>query len=256
MYIKPVSIFALSALVITLSACGGGGGSADDDAGGGSGTGGGGGGSGTGGGGGGGPVDPPPPVSALFIASDAERSYYENTLRPDATAAGPASVAGGTTPFGTLPATGSISYAGYMDISVGDATASANVTAPTNLTLQLGSGLFDGSATGFMGVAMDETLVQRVVNYAGTIAISGGGISRGVYGNTAVTFNIDGTLDSGLNVFGIDGTLVGSLYDTGGAGLRVRGTNTGLDGSMMTTVDGNPGVVGVATVSARSVPQN
>ncbi|SFS20274.1 hypothetical protein [Yoonia litorea] len=192
------------------------------------------------------------PASALFLATSEERQFYETTFQSDVTAMGPASVAGGQTAHDNLPAIGTLTYAGYMELLVGDGIASANVAAPATLVLKLEDLSIDGSATGFMGVTADENLIQQVVNYDGTILITNGSISEGLWGNAAVKLDIDGALDSGLNVFTVDGTLVGSLYGANAEGLRVRGTNTGLDGSMITTVDGNTGIIGVGTISALS----
>ena len=195
-----------------------------------------------------------PPVSTLFIATEAEALWYENSLRPDSKAMGPLSVAGGATSLTSLPATGQITYQGYIEILAGDGTTGANVVSPIDLSLNLAGGAMSGTADNFMGITADENLIQRTVSYQGAIVVSGGSLSSGTGGIAAVGFDIDGTLDSGLDSFGIDGSLVGGLYGADGTGLRARATSTGLDGSMVTTVNGNPGVLGVATVSAVSQP--
>lgn len=253
MFDKPLQGISFLLLCLVLGGCGGTVPQAGSDGSGGGDTGGGGGsGDGGGGGGGGGGVTPPP--SALFIATEAERLTYQTVFQPAVAAMGPASVAGGATPFANLPTSGILTYQGYLELAIGNANASANVAAPATLDLVLSNMSISGSASGFMGSTMDENLVQQVVNYAGTVTISSGIVTAGGSGNAALSLDIDGSIDSGLNVFTVDGTLVGGLYGANGEGLRARGTNTGLDGSMVTTVDGNPGIIGVGTISALLLP--
>ncbi len=156
--------------------------------------------------------------------------------------------------YADMPDMGSMSYAGYLELLVASAAASANVAGNATMTLSLSDLSITGSAQNFMGTAIDENLEERLVNYAGTILISNGQVKAGGSGQAVVTLDIDGTLDSGLHLFGIDGTLVGGLYGTGGEGMRARGSSTGLDGSMVTTVDGAPGVMGIGTLSALLTP--
>ena len=242
-------LFATVSLIL-VAACTAPSGPATDPGGGGSGVGGGGSGSGGGGGSGDG-GDPPPPPSDLFIMSEAERLTYDTTFRPAVVAMRTDAVQGGQYMlFADLPAGGTYTYAGYMELMVALGTAGANVAGPATLTLVLSDLSLTGSATGFQGVALDENLVEQAVNYAGTILISNGHVTSGGANNAGVRLDVDGTLDSGLHLFGIDGTLVGSLYGTDGAGLRVRGTNTSIDGSMVTTVDGAPGQIGSGMISA------
>jgi len=203
------------------------------------------------GGGGGGSVDPPPIPTALYVASPTEQTHYEDTFRPALMATGPASVMGGVTTFvSDLPSTGSMDYAGYLELVIASGTASANVAGDATMTLTLSNLSIAGTARNFMGSAIDENLEERLVNYAGEMVISNGQITPGAAGEALVTLDIDGTLESGLHAFGVDGTLVGGLYGSGGEGLRARASSSGLDGSMVTTVDGAPGVVGVGTLSA------
>ncbi len=245
-----VRILALAIFVASLSACGAASTTGTTDSGG-EDNGGNGGGDGGGSGGDGGDGGGPPP-SALFVATPEERTAYLDTIRPAVAAMGPASVQGGvTTNFAALPPPlGTMTYAGYLEILTGTATIGANVAGSATLTLTLSDLSMTGSATDFVGITKDENLVDQVVNYSGTIAITNGSVTEGPAGNSVVTLDIDGELDSGLNVFDIDGTLVGGLYGAGGEGLRARGTNTGLDGSMVTTVDGAPSLYGVGTISA------
>ena len=237
------------AVVLLLAACTGGPTADPDPRGGGGGDTGGGGGGDHGGGGGG--VDPPPPVTALFVASDAERLTYETVFAPAVIAMARDSVMGGiTTDFPALPTTGSMTYAGYLEIVVGSSVAYANVAAPATLTLTLQDLGITGEATGFMGSALDENLEEQLVNYAGTILIYGGHVREGAFGNAAVTLDIDGTLDSGLHLFSVDGTLIGSLYGLDGEGLRARASTTSIDGSFAAKVDGTAALIGSGTLSA------
>lgn len=238
------------AIVLLLAACAGGPTADPDPRGGGGGDTGGGGGGDTGGGGGGG-GDPPPPVTALFVASDAERLTYETVFAPAVSATARDSVIGGiTTDFPALPTTGSMTYAGYLEIVVGSSVAYANVAAPATVTLTLLDLGITGEATGFMGSALDENLEEQLVNYAGTILISGGNVSEGTFGNAAVMLDIDGTLDSGLHLFSVDGTLTGGLYGVDGEGLRARASTTSIDGSFAAKVDGTAALIGSGTLSA------
>jgi len=214
-----------------------------------------GGGASGGGGGGGVGVTPPPFTSELFIATDLERQNYDTIFLPAVSNMATASVAGGVrAPFDDLPGTGSMTYDGFMELVIGSSVASANVAGPSTMTLTLSDMAITGSATGFMGTAIDENLEERLVNYAGTIMISNGQVHDNGAGDAGVSLDIDGSLDSGLHVFGVDGTLVGYLYGTDAEGMRARGSNTGIDGSMATTVDGLPGLIGVGTVSATAQP--
>ena len=210
-------------------------------------------GSGRGGGDGGG--DPPPSLTALFVASDAERMAYDSTFLPAVIATASNSVMRGvTTDFSTLPTTGSMTYAGFLEIVVGSSVAYANVAAPASITLTLLDNGIIGEATGFMGSALDENLEERLVNYAGTILITGGQVSDGPLGNAAVSLDIDGSIDSGLHVFNVDGTLIGSLYGLNGEGLRARASTTSIDGDFSATVDGTPALIGSGTLSALVSP--
>ena len=242
--------FPIALLVSALLALSGCGGSPTPDPGG---SGGGGGGSGGGGGGGGG--EPPPTVTALYVASAEEAETYNTSFRPAVISLATDPMwSGSRMAFANLPDSGSMDYAGFLELVISSATASANVAAPATLTLTLDDLALSGAASGFMGAAFDENLEERLVNYAGTILISNGRVSAGTGGFAAVTLDIDGSLDSGLHIFGVDGTLVGFLYGAEGYGLRARGTSSGLSGSMVTTVDGTPGLLGVGTLSMQVQP--
>ena len=244
--------FAAAWAVILIAACsspapsvidtggGGGGSTGGEDPGGGGGTGGG---------------DPPPPTTALFVATAAEKLDYQTLFKPAVTAmVSSAVVDGNPTMLSILPSGGSVDYLGFIELLIGGSAASANVAAPITLSLGFDSLAMTGSATGFMGTAIDENLEEQLVNYAGTIQISDGLVSVGTGGTAAVSLDVDGSLDSGLHVFGVDGTLVGYLFGPAGEGLRVRGSNTSIDGSMVTTIDGAAGLIGVGTISAMAAP--
>lgn len=202
-------------------------------------------------GGGGGGVVPPPPLTALYVASDAERLTYETVFAPAVSAMARNPVLDGiTTDFAALPTTGSMTYAGYLEIVVGSSIAYANVAAPATLTLSFLDLGITGEATGFMGSALSENLEEKLVNYAGTILISGGQVSENPSGKAAVILDIDGALDSGLHIFSVDGTLTGSLYGLDGEGLRARASTTSIDGSFAAKVDGTAALIGSGTLSA------
>src|SRR6056297_1953984 len=81
--------------------------------------------------GGGGPTPTP---TALYVATPTEQTHYDDTFMPAVLATGPASVMGGvTTVFIALPDTGSVNYAGYLELVVASNTASANVAGDANM---------------------------------------------------------------------------------------------------------------------------
>ena len=202
-------------------------------------------------GGDGGDTDPPAPVTALYVATVEDELYYDTTFWPAVTAMRSAAVQDGIrTPMNDLPTSGQLNYAGYMELLIGSTVASANVAGTTALTLTLGNGAIIGSATGFMGPAIDENDIERLVNYDGTILITNGLVTANGSGEAALSVDVDGSLDSGLHVFGVDGTFVGFLYGPGAEGLQARASNTSGDGSMVATVDGGAAQIGVGTISA------
>ncbi|MDX8354586.1 hypothetical protein SLH47_19640 [Cognatiyoonia sp. IB215182] len=227
-----------------MAACGGGGGggtSSGDDGSGGD----------TGGGGGGTP-DPIPVVSPLNIVSEAERTAYYDTFLPDFSAVNAAATTGLPTAFDAAAVSGTVTYDGYMQLIMGNATVAANVIGDATLEVRFDGGPVTGSATGFLGVAPDEAMVRQVVAYEGTIDIFGGGVVEGDDGSTDITFEVDGQLDNGVNTFAVEGDLIGGFYGDGAEGLYAIGSNTGVHGTMTTEIDGlsGPGNVGIGTLSA------
>lgn len=231
-------------LICVVAACGGGGGNPASDTGGA--------GDDPGDGGTGGTVDPPPIISPLNIVSEPERIAYYNTRLPDFAAVNDAATTGLPTAFDAAAVTGSVTYDGYMQLIMGNANVAANVTGDATLEVRFDGGPVTGSATGFLGVTPDEAMVRQVVAYEGTIDIFGGGTSEGSDGSTDITFEVDGTLDNGVNTFAVDGNLIGGFYGDGAEGLYAIGSNTGVHGAMTTRIDGvaGPGNVGIGTLSA------
>jgi hypothetical protein len=63
--------------------------------------------------------------------------------------------------------------------------------------------------------------------------------------------DIDGSLDNGVNTFGVDGTLNGYLFGPNAEGLRVTGSHGGLSNDVDATIDGSgPTPLGIATIWA------
>lgn len=223
--------------LLWVAACSGGsGGGSDENSGGGT--------------GGGGPTDPVIPPSDLNIASAAESAAYYNDLLTDFSAVRTAAAAPDPTVFATMPPLGTVIYNGYMNLIMGNAVVSANVIGDTTLEASFGTESITGSATGFMGVTTDENDNTHVAHYEGTVNIVDGDIFAGIDGTTDLDIQILGELDNGLNVFGVDGNLVGGFNGPNAETLTGLGSNTGIHGSITTTIDGGAGTVGIATVSA------
>ena len=241
MFVRPFRLFWLAIALIGVTACSSGGSS-----GGSSGSGGGSGGGDNGGGG-----DPPDPPDPLNIVTAAERTEYEDVTLPDFNAVSAASVAGGLqTPFGDLPTTtGATTYDGYLQIIVGGGAVSANVIGDASVQVSFQTQAIAGSATGFLGYTQDANMTEQLVSYEGTVDLTNGNISTGFGGASAVDMSIDGTLDNGLNVFVVSGEMVGGFFGANAEGLRVRGSNTSIDGNMTVMIDGTAGQVAIGTLS-------
>lgn len=196
------------------------------------------------------PVDPVDPPSALSIATAGESATYYNNLLPDFAAVRSAAVADDATVFATMPTLGVVTYQGYMNLIIGNASVSANVIGEATIQASFATTAISGSATHFLGVATDEYETNHVAHYDGTIAIVDGEIFAGTDGTADLDIQILGELDNGLNVFGVEGNLVGGFYGPNAEGLSALGSNTGIHGNITTTIDGVTGTIGIATVSA------
>lgn len=248
-------------LVLLLgSACGGGAADSGTESappsagetvgGGGSGSSGGSGGDGTSDGGGGTDVVTPAPI-LLNIVTEEERILYLGSFLSDFAMVRDTAILGGLTPFDPAPPAGAVSYDGYMQLLIGNAAVSANVIGDATLLVDLSGGPVTGSATGFLGMTLDSAMMNQVVSYEGVVAITGGGVTEGGTGGSAISFGIDGALDNGQNTFGINGTLSGYLFGAEGSGLRATGSQGGISDDIDATIDGSgPVPVGIATVWA------
>ena len=196
------------------------------------------------------PVDPIDPPSALSIATASESAAYYNTLLPDFAFVRDAAVTNDATVFSTMPTTGTVTYAGYMNLIMGNSSVSANVIGEATIQASFAINAISGSATDFLGVATDEYDTNHVAHYAGTITIVDGDIIAGTDGTAGIDIEITGALDNGLNVFAVDGNLVGGFYGPNAEGLSVLGSNSGIHGNISTTIDGMTGTIGIATISA------
>jgi len=194
--------------------------------------------------------DPPPNTGGsdggpLNVATAAETAAYYTDLLPDVAAG---AVTGGLTELSMLPVSGLVTYDGYMQLIMGNAVVSANVVGDASLQVNLSDQAILGQATGFLGVAKDEAGFSHVAHYGGVIQVSGGNIS---IEDDAISFDIAGELDNGLNTFGVDGTLVGGLYGADAEGLYAIGSYTRVHGDIETAIDGSAGPdnIGIAVVS-------
>ena len=188
-----------------------------------------------------------PDPGPLNTATVTETTFYFDELLPNFAAVQTAATAGGIADISTLP-TGSVTYDGYMLLLMGNATVSANVIGDTSLQVNIASNAITGQATDFLGVATDNAGFNHVAHYDGSVAISNGDIS--IVDDT-LAFDIDGSLDNGLNTFSVEGTLVGGLYDDG-EGLNAIGSHTGVHGNVTAKIDGinTPQTIATAVVSA------
>ncbi|MEL6681372.1 MAG: hypothetical protein AAFQ09_01860 [Pseudomonadota bacterium] len=198
------------------------------------------------------PPDPPAPPSPLNIVTPEQRTAYYDLLLPNFSTVNSSATTGAATPFAAPAVTGSVTYDGYMQLIMGNATIAANVIGTTSVQVSFDGGPVTGSAGNFLGVTPDEAMVRQVVAYEGTVDIFGGGVTEGQDGSTDISFQIDGALDNGVNTFAIDGTLVGGFYGSEAEGLYVIGSNTGVHGNINIAIDGasGTGTLGIGTVSA------
>ena len=188
-----------------------------------------------------------PDPGPINTATATETAFYFNELLPDFAAVQTAATAGDIADLSTLPA-GSVTYDGHMLLLMGNATVSANVIGDTSLQVNIASNVITGQATDFLGVATDNAGFDHVAHYDGLVAISNGDIS--IVDDT-LAFDIDGSLDNGLNTFSVEGTLIGELYNDG-TGLNAIGSQTGIHGSVTAKIDGinTPQTIATAVVSA------
>ncbi len=198
---------------------------------------------------GGGTTDPPI-ITDLNVLTAAELAGYSSFL-DDFDQVRVAATEGGPTDFATQPAAGNVTYAGYMQLIIGNATVSANVVGDATLQVNLATETVFGAADGFIGVARDEFGTNRAANYGGVVTIANGVVIDNTTGADTLGFGIDGTLDNGLNRFDVSGNLVGTLYGANAEGLYAIGSNTGVHGDMDVTIDGldTPNDIAIATVS-------
>ncbi len=199
---------------------------------------------------GGGTIDPPV-ITDLNVLIAVELAGYNGFL-DDFDQVRVAATAGAPTDFATQPATGNVTYAGYMQLIMGNATVSANVVGDATLQVSLATETVSGVADGFMGIARDELGTNRAAHYEGVVTITDGVVIDNSTGMDTLGFGIDGALDNGLNRFDVSGNLVGTLYGANADGLYAIGSNTGVHGDMDVTIDGldTPNDIAIATVSA------
>ena len=247
-----------STLLLGLSGCGGssgssqissgatsGGSSGDNSGTGDAGSGGGDSGNGDGGG-------EAPFVSAFNVFEDAARVEYETTIAPDIANVVQTDEIGGFTQLANLPPTGDLTYAGYLNLFVGNGIAGAQINGDASLTVHILERTISGSADNFAGYMLDENNDNRLVDYDGDpVLISFGTLTEGTGGEAVIQFDINGTLNNGVNSFVIDGTMEGNIFGAGGEGLHAYGTSrTSGAGDMASTIDGQPAVYDSATLSA------
>ncbi len=244
-------------LISGLSGCGGGSAAT------GGATTGGGGGSGDGGGDGDGDGGDPPFVTAfrlldvedpngVYTALEADRnSVFSNPVFTDAALGGLSSYAD-ITAAANQPTSGTLDYAGYLLIFLGnnDFSVGANVTGEATMSVLLSNQSISGQAINFLGKPNDENGTPQVVSYLGTVDIANGSMTQDGNGRAAITLDIDGTLDDAVNTFVVNNTLSGWLYGTNGDGLNARQTGTAMD----STINGGAASYDQATLRGLLVP--
>lgn len=223
-----------------LASCGGGAsGNTQQDDGSGSSSGGSGSGSGSGGSGGsGGGGDPDPPdTSPFYLATAAEAAAYQNLIEYTFPDLRDTMLARGLTPYDAAITYGDVTYEGYMNLVFAAATA-ANVLGDASLSVDLASGATTGEATNFMGTVLDDAGATQYVHYLGDVAISNGLLLEAADDAAYYRVEIDGTLENGVNTFGVNGQLDGYIFGDDGDALRVIGTKSFFDDDITLTVDG------------------
>lgn len=255
-------IFSGVTLILGLSGCGNGGGpltgipiSSGVDSGDGSGSGGGGDGDGDGdsgsGSGSGGDSVEPPFVSAFNVFEAAAAMEYEANILPDIAFVVDADEVGGITQIANLPASGDLTYQGYLFLFVGNGAAAAQINGDATLTVRTFERTISGFSDNFTGYTPDKNNDMQLVDYDGApVTISAGTLTENGSGEAVVSLDIDGLLNNGVNSFVIDGTLEGNIFGASGEGLHAYGTSrTSGAGDMNSTIDGQPALFDSATLS-------
>ena len=186
---------------------------------------------------GGGTPDPAPPVISLNFATDAERAYYQGDFASSFANVRDNAQIDGVSRIADLPAPGTSNYGGFMEILF-FSSPSANVRGEATLNVDMQTGATNGNVTGFMGSVLDETMTNQLVNYEGDVTLSGGSLTAVGPGAAGLSMSIDGTLNNGLQSFGVTGELDGYLFGSTGEGLVVSGRSNPLNDDIVTTVDG------------------
>lgn len=176
--------------------------------------------------------DPTPEPSPLHIASAEDAFAYLDVIDSLFPPLRDTMNARGLSDYADIHTLGSMQYEGYMNL-VFIVTPAANVMGNASFSVDLDSGETFGNADGFVGVVMDDQGNQQYVDYLGDIAISGGSLDASGY-----DLQIDGTLENGLNAFGVTGQLNGYLFGPNADGLRVVGSKGFFSDDITMTVDG------------------
>lgn len=147
------------------------------------------------------------------------------------------------TPAADRPS-GSANYAGFLDLTVSDVGVSTRTIGEMTLEIDLTTGALSGVADAFVGSAQ-ATNGERssFVHYDGTINASNGTIKTVENQVPLIDFEIDGTLNNGVNTFSVTGNMVGApLGDTGEGFGAVAFKSDSLEtvGQISSTIDGQP----------------
>ena len=127
--------------------------------------------------------------------------------------------------FADIPG-GTATYDGFMTVFVGGNEGStATPTGDLSLSVNLSSGATSGLADNFKGAANADGLnPQNFVNYTGSITVSGGEIidAGGAIGQI-LGFDVNGSIDNGVTVFGVTGDVVSGALGPNAEGLQGAG---------------------------------
>jgi hypothetical protein len=138
-------------------------------------------------------------------------------------------------PNNAIPASGSASFTGFVNVAVASAPDPLDLTGRATVNVNFGTRNLTGSATGFEGVAGGSTS-----DYAGTITFLNGRIGRDEATPTTqrpndVRLDYVGALVGDGNTIVLDGSASGKLK-----GSPIRGLTAFSDTAATVTVNGSP----------------
>ena len=143
--------------------------------------------------------------------------------------------------FSAAPS-GDLNYAGYMQVLVSNGNATGNALGEFTMTVDLGTLDVSGEANNFIGSAnTGNGQSSAFVRYDGTITASNGTAVPEVTNEDLIRFDVDGTLENGVNTFGVTGNVTAGIFGDDAEGIIAFGNNSSTFpnvGQIATTVDG------------------